>query len=170
MALTQVIKLEGDASGFNKTAAKTADATQKAFNMMSKEVAAKLAGSLTLAAAAGAYVMLTKEARDMASSVSDLADSLNISVEDTQKLGVAAGQTGTKIEKLHGAIAAVNALREQAYQFDPEAMRKFAMMGIDPKRSTMEIVHAMSQATGQAAIVVDNVFGRSAKQIGRAHV
>ena len=192
MALTQLIKMLGDTAEFNKTVAKSADATRKAFTSVSNEISKKL-GDASKGAAKGAkkefselasevksavgidalmgagalatIAIFTKKAHDMASSVSDLADSLNISVEDTQRLGVAAGLTGTKIDKLHGAIAAVNDLRAAAFQFDPEAMRKFQILGIDPKKSVMEIVHAMAIATGQASIVVDNIFGRSAKRI-----
>jgi hypothetical protein len=168
MALTQKATLEGDTTPWNKAVAKAAEQTKKAFGAVSEELKGSMLKSLTLAAVAGTYLAMTRQAHEMANSVSDLADSLNISVEDTQRLGVAAGQTGTRIEKLHNAIAAVNALREGAFQYDPEAMRKFQIMGIDPRKTTMEIVHAMSQATGQAAIVVDNVFGRSAKKIREA--
>ena len=125
MSLTQSIKVDGDTTSFNRQIAKTAEYTQKAFKAVGKELGDRIGSALTVSALIDRVLDFSRSIIEAADNVGDLSDSLELSVEEVQKLGVAAQLAGTKFSRVERVMRTIQALRDQALAGDEKAKKTF---------------------------------------------
>jgi hypothetical protein len=116
-----------------------------------------------------------KQIVDEFSRVQDLADRFGMSSETVQRLGYAAGQTGTEIETLARAMGLANRNGQEAARGNDELANAFRRLGIDAKefagldqeRQLMMLADAFANATDRnmAMAEAQRILGRNALEL-----
>lgn len=163
MALTQTIKLTADASEFQRGVAGLANTTNKAFKSVGAELSGRIAGAFTAAALIDGVMNFGHSIIEAADNIGDMADNLELSVEEVQRLGIAAQLAGTKFGRIERVMRTIQALRDQALAGDKAAMEKFQILGINPAgQSPLELVRQMI-AAGEKSLSAQNVVADTFK-------
>lgn len=134
--LSQVIRLTADATAFQRGVAHSAKHTQQAFKAVTDELSRKLTGMFTAGALLGGAMSLFHTIRDTADEIKDLADQLELSTDEVQKLQVAADKVGVRFNVVAAAVRTIEDLRAAAATGDKRAVGIFGALGIDPSKGT----------------------------------
>jgi len=157
--LSQVIKLTADATAFQRGVAAAAKQTDKAFKAVTSELTGRLAGAFAVGAIIDRITGFTSAVIENADALDEMSDLLNISIEDIQRLQVAANLAGVPFKKLKGILDGIAAAQAQALTGDKNKMALFANLGVDPaKASALDILTAAANAqkgTAAAAAAAD---------------
>lgn len=134
------------------------------------------ASGLGLALGAGFLVQQARSAFEFASSLSETAQQIGVTVEQLQILDLAARQNGASIEGAHRAVAILNRTLGQAQAGLPAAVQSFRALGITPQqlqsfRNAGEALPVVMEAISrfrneaQQAAAAQRLFGRGAAEL-----
>lgn len=160
--LSMLFKVGADATGAERAMAAAAKKGEAAFKSMGKEITGRLAGMFTAGAIIDRITGFTSAVIDNADALDEMSDILGISIEDIQKLQVAANLAGVPLKKLKGILDGITAMQQQAQSGDKKALGIFAGLGLDPARATaMEVLMKAGSATsGKEAAAAADLFGK----------
>lgn len=158
--LSMMFKAGLDATAVERGAAMAASKAGAAFSSMGKEISNRLAGTFTVAALMDRVVSFGQSIIEAADNVGDLSDNLELSVEEVQKLGIAAQLAGTRFGRIERVLRTIQALRDQALAGDEKAQKTFSTLGVNPAgKSPLEIIREMLAASdkvkGASGLVAD---------------
>ena len=167
--LSQIIKIGADATGAQRVIAGTAAHTGKLFKGVSDEVTKRWGNLFTGAAIIGGVQRMAGAVVDTVDEIKDLADLLDLSTDEVQKLQVASERAAVKINTVGAALRSIEDLRASAETGDKRASGIFAALGIDPtKGSSLDILQAaMAAANGDAQkqVALFDLVGKKAGQL-----
>jgi len=166
--LSQIVKVGADATGFNRAVAGVANATNKAFSSVGKEITNRFLGAFAASAIIDRITGFVTETVNYADDIGDLAENLGISVEEVQRLQVASELAGVKFSKLLPILQKIIALQNDAIQGDKKALGIFAALGLDPQNvNALQIMEAAIANNAVATELFDrkinNVFNAMQK-------
>lgn len=167
--LSQVIKMTADATAFQRGVAQAATYTNKAFKSVTNELTGRLAGAFAAGAVIDRITGFASHVVETADRLGELSEQLNISIEDIQRLQVAANLAGMKFPKLEAALQNIANLQAQAMSGDKRAQSIFGLLGIDPSMSSpvdvmRKAIEAAGRGTREQGAAAD-LFGRKLGQI-----
>ena len=142
-----IARLGLDGSNFETGILRAQGVGQKFAGFLKSEVGGAIAGAFSV----GAVVAFGKSVINAADNIGDLADQLNITTDDVQRLQVLATQTGVKFEKMSGAILKVNEARAKALEGDGPERKAFASLGVslgmlsDRNTTNLQLVEKIGQ-------------------------
>jgi len=153
-----LVRLGLDGSQFETGLARAKSAGTRFASDFKSQIGASLVGALSV----GAVTSFAKAVVNMADDIGDLAEQLNITTDEVQKLQILAGQTGVSFEKLGSSIVKVNSARAKAME-DAESKERayFAQFGIgvqdlnDKSVTNLELVRRIGQAYVDAGKPLD---------------
>ena len=153
-----------DATGVERGAAQAAEKAKKAFSSMSSEVSGRIAGMFTASRIIDGVTNFAKAIISTADDIGDMADNLNLSTDEVQKLEIAAGRAGFKFTKMVSAVQAVQQKITEAQTGDEKAKGIFSRLGIDPsKGSALDVMRsAVNEAAkgGDKLAAAQDIFGK----------
>ena len=167
--LSQILKIGADATGAQRVVAGLANTTNKAFKGVSEEITKRWGNLFTGAAIIGGLERMAGAVVDTVDEIKDLADQLDLSTEEVQKLQVASERAAVKINTVGMALRNIEELRTAAQTGDKRAVGIFQTLGIDPtKGSALDIMQAAMQAASgdvnkQAALF--DLVGKKAEML-----
>lgn len=161
--LTQIFKLLFDASAVDRGLAAVDKAARKVGSSVASELTGRIAGAFAVGSVIDTLTNFTGAVIDNADALDEMSDLMNMSIEDIQRLQVAANLAGVPLKKMKGILDGISALQQQAETGDKRAVGLFAGLGIDPSKATaLEIMTRAAEAakgTREAAAAAD-LFGR----------
>ena len=167
--LSQIVKVGADATGFQRVVAGTAAQTGKLFKGVTDDVTKRFGNLFTGAAMVQGFTRIAGAVVDTADEIKDLADQLDLSTEEVQKLQVASERAAVRINVVGAALRAIEDMRAAAQTGDKRAVGIFAALGIDPTKGTsLDIMQAaLAQAEGGAEKqnAIFSLIGRKANQL-----
>lgn len=95
-----------------------------------KNVLGSVQGQLASAFSVGAVTAFAHSVIEAADRVGDLSDQMSLSVEDVQKLDIAASRSGVQVEQLGQAFLKVGEYRRKAGEGDYDAVQMLEKMGV----------------------------------------
>jgi hypothetical protein len=139
---------------------------QSAGHKFARDIKREIGGNIAQVFTVGAVTAFTKSVIDAADEVGDLADQLNITTDDVQKLQILANQTGVSFDSMASAINKVNEARQKAMAGPGTERSAFSFLGIgmstlsDQQITNLDLVRKIGQAyqdggkslAGQAAV------------------
>lgn len=160
--LSMLFKVGADATAAERAMAGAAKKGEAAFKSMGKEITGRLAGMFTAGAILDRLQGFTEAVFENADALGDMSEILGVSIEDIQKLQVAANLAGVPLKKLKGILDGITAMQQQAQSGDKRALGIFSGLGLDPNKTTaMDVLLKASSAKGanEEAAAAD-LFGR----------
>lgn len=124
--LSLLVKLGLDSAAFEMGVKRAQSVGEKFGNSFKSAVTSRLAGAFSVAAVTG-FAHSVAQAADR---VGELADQLNISTDDVQKLQMAAQLYGVKFESVASAIARINDARTAAISTEGAQRAAFEKLGM----------------------------------------
>lgn len=106
-----------------------------------------LAGMFTVGAAKSYF----GELKNIVGEIKDMADLLEISTDEVQRLQKAAESSGQSFKVVVSAFQKIEQMRAQALTGDERSGRIFGMLGINPESSSMDIMQRAIKASGGSA-------------------
>ena len=161
--LSMLFKVGADATGAERAMAAAAKKGEAAFKSMGKEITGRLTGMFTAGAILDRIQGFTESIIENADALADMSDILGLSIEDIQRLQVAANQAGIPFKRLKGVLDAISAAQQQALTGDKGKIALFQSLGIDPsKASALDIMMKAVEAVDgtKAAAAAADLLGR----------
>ena len=161
--LSLLFKVGADATGAERAMAAAAKKGEAAFKSMGKEITGRLGGMFAASAILDRIVGFTEAVIDNADALDEMSDIMGMSIEDIQKLQVAANLAGVPLKRLKGVLDGITALQQQAQTGDKKALGIFSGLGLDPNKATA--LEVMMQAVGAtkgtaSATAAADLFGK----------
>lgn len=104
--------------------------SQSAIVGLGRSALSSVKGQLAAAFSAGAVTAFAHSVVEAADRIGDLSDQMGLSVEDVQKLDIAAKRSGLNIEKMGQSFLRVGEYRKKAGEGDAEAVEQLGRMGV----------------------------------------
>ena len=167
--LSMLMRIGADATGAQRVVAGVAKKTEATFKGVSDEITKRWGNLFTGAAIVGGIQRMAGAVVDTVDEIKDLADLLELSTDEVQKLQVASERAAVKINTVGAALRNIEDLRASAETGDKRASGIFAALGIDPtKGSSLDILQAaMAAANGDAQkqVALFDLVGKKAGQL-----
>lgn len=167
--LSMLMRIGADATGAQRVVAGVAKKTEATFKGVSDEITKRWGNLFTGAAIVGGIQRMAGAVVDTVDEIKDLADLLDLSTDEVQKLQVASERAAVKINTVGMALRNIEDLRASAETGDKRASGIFAALGIDPtKGSSLDILQAaMAAANGDAQkqVALFDLVGKKAGQL-----
>ena len=145
--LTQIFKLLFDASAVDRGLAHVDKAARKVGGSLAKELTGRIAGAFAAGAVIDKLTNFTGAVIDNADALDEMSDLMNMSIEDIQRLQVAANLAGVPFKKLKGILDGIAAAQAQALTGDKSKMALFANLGVNPATATaLQVLEAAAGA------------------------
>lgn len=166
--LTQIFKLLFDASAVDRGLAHVDKASKKVGGSLAKELTGRIAGAFAAGAVIDRLVKFTGAVIDNADALDEMSDLLNMSIEDIQRLQVAANLAGVPFRKLKGILDGIAAAQAQALTGDKSKMALFSNLGLNPATATaLQVLEAAAGARAgtPAAAAAADILGRKMNDV-----
>jgi hypothetical protein len=167
--LSQIVKVGADATGFQRVVAGTAAQTGKLFKGVTDDVTKRFGNLFTGAAMVQGFTRIAGAVVDTVDQIKDLADQLDLSTEEVQKLQLASERAAVRINVVGAALRAIEDMRAAAQTGDKRAVGIFAALGIDPTKGTsldiMQAALAQAQGGAEKQNAIFSLIGRKANQL-----
>lgn len=156
------IRFTADATAVERGLAGVANMGAKAGQAIGAEISKRIGAAFSAAALIGGISSFARTIGRTVDEVKDLSDALDLSIEDTQRLQVAADRAGVKFGNVQTALQKIEALRAQAADGDKNALGIFGALGVDPSQGTsldllQRSVEAVSNGMAKPAALFDLV-------------
>jgi hypothetical protein len=152
-----LMRIGADATGAQRVVAGIANGANKAFSAIGKELTNRLVGAFAAGAVIDRVAGFFKDTVDYADNLGDLAENLGITIEEVQRLEVAANLAGVRFSKLQVLLGKITAMQAQAIEGDKKALGMFAALGLDPRNASA--LQIMEAAIGNQAVATE-LFGQ----------
>jgi len=167
--LSQIVKVGADATGFQRVVAGTAAQTGKLFKGVTDDVTKRFGNLFTGAAMVQGFTRIAGAVVNTVDEIKDLADQLDLSTEEVQKLQVASERAAVRINVVGAALRAIEDMRAAAQTGDKRAVGIFAALGIDPTKGTsldiMQAALAQAEDGAEKQNAIFSLIGRKANQL-----
>ena len=142
---------------------------EASFKQMGDAVTSKLGKVFAAAAIIDGFRRLLGAINDNVEEIKDLGDQMGMTVEEVQKLGIAADRAALGMGGVQTALRKIDDLRAAAATGEKKAVSLFSLLGIDPSKGTsLDIlktaVEASSKGAREQAALFDLV-GKKANQL-----
>lgn len=174
--LSMLVKIGVDAVKFETDLKRLQSLGEKFGSSFKSAITSKLGQALS----AGAVIGFTKHLMSAADEITDLAEQLNITTDEVQRLQILSGETGVSFEKLTSVLSKFEQARLKATSGDEEAIKTLQALGLSTEElnnsqlSTLNLSVRVSQAykdSGRSAsttAALTDLYGLKLKTAGAA--
>jgi hypothetical protein len=174
--LSMLVKIGVDAVKFETDLKRLQSLGEKFGSSFKSAITSKLGQALS----AGAVIGFTKHLMTAADEITDLAEQLNITTDEVQRLQILAGETGVSFDKLTSVLNKFEQARLKATSGDEEAIKTLQALGLSTEElnnsqlSNLELSVRVSQAykdSGRSAsttTALTDLYGLKLKTAGAA--
>ena len=174
--LSMLVKIGVDAVKFETDLKRLQSLGEKFGSSFKSAITSKLGQALS----AGAVIGFTKHLMSAADEITDLAEQLNITTDEVQRLQILSGETGVSFEKLTSVLSKFEQARLKATSGDEEAIKTLQALGLSTEElnnsqlSTLDLSVRVSQAykdSGRSAsttAALIDLYGLKLKTAGAA--
>ena len=174
--LSMLVKIGVDAVKFETDLKRLQSLGEKFGSSFKSAITSKLGQALS----AGAVIGFTKHLMTAADEITDLAEQLNITTDEVQRLQILAGETGVSFDKLTSVLNKFEQARLKATSGDEEAIKTLQALGLsieelnNSQLSNLELSVRVSQAykdSGRSAsttTALTDLYGLKLKTAGAA--
>tara|TARA_R110000868_G_scaffold176722_1_gene414642 strand:- start:800 stop:1873 length:1074 start_codon:yes stop_codon:yes gene_type:complete len=174
--LSMLVKLGVDATKFETDLKRVQSLGEKFGTSFKNAVTSKLGQAF----AASAIVGFAKSVVTLSDDIGDLADQMNLTTEEVQRLQILAGETGVSFEKFASVLGKVEEARIKAILGDQAAIQTFKDLGLsvaelgNKNLSTLDLSIRLSQAheksgrSAQTTAAMTDLYGIKLKATATA--
>lgn len=174
--LSMLVKIGVDAVKFETDLKRLQSLGEKFGSSFKSAITSKLGQALS----AGAVIGFTKHLMSAADEITDLAEQLNITTDEVQRLQILSAETGVSFDKLTSALSKFEQARLKATSGDEEAIKTLQALGLSTEElnnsqlSTLDLSVRVSQAykdSGRSAsttAALTDLYGLKLKTAGAA--
>jgi hypothetical protein len=169
--LSMLVKIGVDAVKFETDLKRLQSLGEKFGSSFKSAITSKLGQALS----AGAVIGFTKHLMTAADEITDLAEQLNITTDEVQRLQILAGETGVSFDKLTSVLNKFEQARLKATSGDEEAIKTLQALGLSTEElNNLELSVRVSQAykdSGRSAsttTALTDLYGLKLKTAGAA--
>lgn len=123
------VKVDGNSSGFKHTMDSIRTQSKAAVDEISHSWTRGITSAVTGLFAIDTVKSAVQSFISSANQIKDMADSLDMSTDATQKWAKAADEVGQNLQSVYGVMSAIQSMRQQALR-DPKAADLFNVLGI----------------------------------------
>lgn len=167
--LSLLFKVGADATGAERAMAAAAKKGEAAFKGMGDALTSKLGKVFAVAMLMDGFRRLLGAVHDNVEEIKDLSDQMGMTVEEVQKLGIAADRAALGMGGVQTALRKIDDLRAAAATGEKKAVSLFSLLGIDPSKGTsMDILKQAVEATSKGAkeqAALFDLVGKKANQL-----
>lgn len=146
--LKLVAELGGDGSGFDAMMRRASGAKDKFATAFTG-----LKGVIASAFTVGAITSFVRNTLEAADNISDMAQQLQISTDEVQRLDIAADRAGKTLESVQSALGKLGVARRAAAEKDDDLLKTFEKFGVtmadlqNPAIRNLDILRKMADAS-----------------------
>lgn len=155
--LSMLVKIGVDAVKFETDLKRLQSLGEKFGSSFKSAITSKLGQALS----AGAVIGFTKHLMSAADEITDLAEQLNITTDEVQRLQILSGETGVSFEKLTSVLSKFEQARLKATSGDEEAIKTFKSLNFTTEQLNSTQLKSLDGAVKAAEAHKNS--GKSAK-------